>query len=106
VLGPSIKSGSQCSVCEIDNMAQRRCRQVHPAGAKLQGSIPRRAGGGLTSGAPRAWRVVSTRLTGSLLRPMRVVSFPSLQVPAPPSPEAGEGREERNGRCQWGKGAA
>ena len=25
-------------------------------------------------------------LTGSLLRPMRVVSFPSLHVPAPPSP--------------------
>lgn len=39
-----------------------------------------------TSGAPKRYSVSSTRRTGSLLRPMRVVSLPSLQVPAPPSP--------------------
>ena len=42
--------------------------------------------GVLTCGAPKACRVWRTRLTGSLLRPTLVVSFPSLQVPAPPSP--------------------
>ena len=45
----------------------------------------------LTSGAPNCTSVCSTRLTGSLLRPMRVVSLPSLHVPAPPSPGAGQG---------------
>jgi hypothetical protein len=53
----------------------------------------------LTSGAPSAWRVVSTRRTGSLLRPMRVVSFPSLQVPAPPSPAG------RDSSGAWGRRA-
>lgn len=35
-----------------------------------------------TSGAPKRYRVDSTCRTGSELRPMRVVSLPSLQVPA------------------------
>eukprot|EP00955_Chlamydomonas_euryale_P056375 356395-Chlamydomonas_euryale.AAC.14 len=39
-----------------------------------------------TAGAPKSTSARSTRRTGPLLRPMRVVSFPSLQVPAPPSP--------------------
>lgn len=46
----------------------------------------------LTSGAPNCTSVCSTRLTGSLLRPMRVVSLPSLHVPAPPSPGQGQGQ--------------
>lgn len=54
---------------------------------------PKNAGGGdkkgPTSGAPKACKVVSTLRTGSLFRPMRVVSLPSLQVPAPPSPGRG-----------------
>ena len=39
-----------------------------------------------TCGAPNVYSVCSTRRTGSLLRPTLVVSLPSLQVPAPPSP--------------------
>lgn len=46
----------------------------------------------LTSGAPNCTSVCSTRLTGSLLRPMRVVSLPSLHVPAPPSPVKRQGQ--------------
>lgn len=41
---------------------------------------------GHTSGAPKAASVSSTSRTGRLLRPICVVSLPSLQVPAPPSP--------------------
>jgi len=40
----------------------------------------------IDAGAPKSTSARSTRRTGPLLRPMRVVSFPSLQVPAPPSP--------------------
>jgi hypothetical protein len=45
-------------------------------------SMPCQGVPALTSGAPNWWRASSTRRTGSLLRPIRVVSLPSLQVPA------------------------
>ena len=40
------------------------------------------------SGAPNSTRLSKTNLTTPLFLPILVVSFPSLQVPAPPSPKA------------------
>jgi len=40
----------------------------------------------MPSGAPNATRALNTLLTSSPFLPMRVVSFPSDHVPAPPSP--------------------